>query len=440
MPQDRLKRILTLALPIMGGMLSQNIFNLVDTAMVGRLGNGALAAVGVGSFALFMCQALLMGVSSGVQAMAARRKGEGRRSETAVPLNGGLLIVVLVALPLSATLFFLVPDLFPYLNSDPEVVALGVSYMQWRILAMVMVGANFAFRGYWNAIDLSRIYLTTLLVMHASNILLNYTLIFGHFGAPALGVAGAAIGTALATAIGTACYLGFALARARENGFLKALPGGADLRSLVKVSLPSGVQQLFFASGFTAMYWIIGQVGTREMAAANILLNVILSGVLPALGLGVAAATLVGQALGRGEPRDAARWGWDVVRVGLVVLGVIAVPLVLLPDAILSVFIQDPETVALARLPMRISGSILLVEAVAMVLMNALVGAGDAKRVMTVSILTQWLGFLPLAYLVGPVLGWGLLAIWTANGLYRVSQAIIYALLWKDGRWAKIRL
>src|SRR5210317_1414171 len=93
----RFRRILTLALPIIGGMVSQNILNLVDTAMVGTLGDAALAAVGLGGFMNFMFIALILGVSTGVQVMTARRKGQGRFDDLALPLNAGLLLVAIGA-------------------------------------------------------------------------------------------------------------------------------------------------------------------------------------------------------------------------------------------------------------------------------------------------------------------------------------------------------
>ena len=120
MDAQRLRTILNLALPIIGGMVSQNVLNLVDTAMVGALGPAALAAVGVAGFARFMAAATIMGLASGVQAMTARRLGEGRASECAVPLNGGLLLALAIGAPLAAVLFVLAPDLFPYLNATPR--------------------------------------------------------------------------------------------------------------------------------------------------------------------------------------------------------------------------------------------------------------------------------------------------------------------------------
>ena len=97
MDASRRNRILGLALPIIGGMVSQNLLNIVDTAMVGFLGDAALAAVGLGGFVVFMCQALILGISTGVQTTAARRKGEGRPDRAAAALNTALLLVLLVA-------------------------------------------------------------------------------------------------------------------------------------------------------------------------------------------------------------------------------------------------------------------------------------------------------------------------------------------------------
>jgi MATE family multidrug resistance protein len=438
-PKDRLKRVMGLALPIMGGMVSQNVMNLVDTGMVGQLGKASLAAVGIASFATFLSQAFLMGLSSGVQAMASRRQGEGRRDCTAVPLNGGLLLAIGAAIPLSAVLFFAAPHLFPFLNDDPEVGAAGVPNWQTRILGIAAVASNFCFRGYWNGVDLSKLYLRTLVQMHAVNLFLNYVLIFGKLGFPELGATGAAIGTTVSTYVGTGTYIVLALHHARERGFLRGLPDKETVRTMLKLSVPNGIQQVFFAGGLTCLFWIIGKVGTAELAAANVLINVNLVGLLPALGLGLAATSLVGQALGRNDPEDARRWGWDVVRVGFLILCVIAAPMIAFPHAILELFIgDDPHVVEVGALPLRLAGLGLLFESVGMVLMNALFGAGDTKRVAAIATSIQWLVMLPLIYLMGPVLGFGLVGIWLVQGGGRALQALVFARLWQGDRWQKI--
>ena len=276
MPNERIKRILTLATPIIGGMISQNILNLVDTAMVGSLGSPALAAVGLGSFAVFMSQALVMGISAGVQAISSRRKGEGREDEAALPLNAGLLLVIIIGALLTSFIYPNVGKIFSYLNEDPEVISPGTEYMGVRVLAISFVGMNFAFRGFWNATDRSSIYMKTLIFMHISNIVLNYILIFGNFGMPAYGVYGAGLGTTIANILGTCCYFILGMRLARKQGFCIAFPSKRSILELATISIPAGIQQLFFAAGFTVLYWIIGKVGTKELGAANVLINVML--------------------------------------------------------------------------------------------------------------------------------------------------------------------
>ena len=421
-------------------MISQNVLNLVDTAMVGTLGNSALAAVGVGGFVVFMCQAFILGIGTGVQAIASRRKGSGRISEMAVALNAGLLLVAVVSPFVSVAVYQLTPYFYPYINSDAAVIAQGAPYIQVRILAVIFVGMNFAFRGYWSAVDLTRLYMKTLIIMHSLNVVLNYVLIFGKLGAPALGVYGAGIATTIATGVGTVIYLTLALRRARDHGFLKGLPPSAELKTLIRLSAPTGIQQTFFASGFVLLYWIIGKVGTPELAAANVLINITLVAILPCLGFGIAAATLVGQALGRNDPDDAAQWGWDVVKVALFVIVALGIPMWLAPDLLLSGFIHDAATLDIARVPMRLVGLLIAIDSVGLVLMHALLGAGDAKRVMLVSITTQWVLFLPFAYLAGPVLGLGLLALWILQGAYRIVQAGVFVKFWQQRGWVGIRV
>ena len=144
--KDRLNRILALALPILGGMVSQNILNLVDTAMVSRLeySNAALAAVGLGGFLLFVTQAIILGFGMGVQASASRRKGQGRVRETALFLNAALVIVIAIAPLLSVLVINVVPKIYPLINADEQVIALGVPYLQIRAFGIVFVAMNYS--------------------------------------------------------------------------------------------------------------------------------------------------------------------------------------------------------------------------------------------------------------------------------------------------------
>jgi len=431
---------LALALPIIGGMLSQNVLNLVDTAMVGTLGDAALAGVGLGGFANFLLSAFILGLSAGVQAMAARRVGEGRRDETAIPLNGGLLLAVVIAVPWSVLLIALAPKYFPLLAADPSVVEQGVPYLRARLFAMFAMGMNFAFRGYWNAVDKSILYMRTLILMHVVNIFLNWVLIFGHLGAPALGAMGAGVASAIATVFGTASYFLLGRTYARRGGFLRGLPDRETLATIVRLAAPAGLQQFFFAAGMTVFLAMVARMGTSELAATKVIIDLMLVGILPGLGFGLAAASLAGQALGRGDPDDAKQWGWDVTKIAVLVVGALSVPAVLVPEWLLSGFIHEPSTLAIAENPLRLVAGFLFFDAVGMVLMNALMGAGDVKRVMFIATSYQWLIFLPLVYVLGPTLGLGLVLVFAVQAMYRSFQSLTFALMWQRGRWQSVEL
>jgi putative MATE family efflux protein len=408
--------------------------------MVGFLGAPALAAVGMGSFANFMAVAFIMGLSAGVQAIAARRLGEGRRGETASGLNSGLLIALLVGVPWSLLLIMFADRLFPFLIDDPEVVVLGVPYFRARLAGMVAIGMNFAFRGFWNGIGQSRRYLQTLVIMHACNIFLNWVLIFGHFGFPALGAFGAGIGTTISTFLGTGIYIYLALRHGRGTGFLRRIADRKTMASMLRLSVPAGTQSFFFATGMTAFFWIIGRIGTAELAASNVLVQLLLVAILPGVGFGLAAASLVGQALGRGDPEDAVTWGWDVSRLAMLVVGVGALVGVVAPDLLLKLFLHDDVTIALARNPLRLLGATMTIETLGSVLMNGLLGAGASKTVMVVSITLQWGLFLPIAFVLGPVLGYGMFAVWAAQIGYRCLQGLIFATIWRSRTWINVNV
>jgi Na+-driven multidrug efflux pump len=161
---------------------------------------------------------------------------------------------------------------------------------------------------------------------------------------------------------------------------------------------------------------------------------------LPAFGIALAAMTLVGNALGRGDAEDAAAWGWDCAALTVVYGVLLSLLLIPLANPILAVFLTNPETRELAYLPMVLWAILISFDTAGMVLMNALIGAGDTRSAMWISVLWQWLFFLPLAWLAGPVLGFGLLGVWIVNGVYRTGQAMNSAAKWAGRRWASIQI
>lgn len=439
--RSRVHRILAIGVPILGGMGSSALLSLVDTAMVGWLGNAELAAVGLGSFASWIYLGFFQGLTIAVQALVSRRFGQGRIEESGASLNAALLLLVVVAPTSAAILWMATPTLFALLNNDPAVLAAGVPYLRWVIAQSLFTGAIYAFNGFWNGIGRSRMYIAPLIVMHVTNAVLAYGLIFGRLGLPEMGTEGAGLATALASVVGCALYFVLAHRHARPLGFMRARPTRDEFGAVLRLAIPGGLQQLFDTLALTLMYRIVGSIGTIELAAYAVLINLVGLVGLPAFALGSAGAALVGQALGRGSVDDASRWAWDVLRVGAIGLAMIGVPFWLVPDLLLSIWLHEPAAVDVARTPMRILGAMIVINGAGYMLAAMLNGAGDVRRVTWVNLITQWFWLLPGAYLFGPVLGGGLLGVWCMHQFgFRAMQSVIYVLIWRTRRWAHVQL
>ena len=190
----------------------------------------------------------------------------------------------------------------------------------------------------------------------------------------------------------------------------------------------------------TLFFWILGTIGTAELAAGHVLSNLLLFWMLLTNGFGLAAASLVGQALGAGAVDEARAWAWQVVRLAMVCVGLLALPAVLIPDVFLSLFLRDPTTLGLARLPLQLTAATMALEVTGMVLMSAHYGAGHSRRVMVISLALQWCFFLPLAFVLSTAFGLGLLAIWNLNIVYRLIQSGVFVWSWETGSWSQVRI
>lgn len=188
------------------------------------------------------------------------------------------------------------------------------------------------------------------------------------------------------------------------------------------------------------LFWILGRIDTASVAVGHVLVNLSLLLILPGVGLGMAAMSLVGEALGQRAHREAHRWGWDVVRLAWLCLAALALPMALLPEQVLGLFLHDPALIALGRLPLQLAAAMIVLDAAALVLGQALLGAGANRTVMTTTLTLQWLVFLPLAWWVGVVLEFGLLGIWWAQLGYRCLNSAWFVWIWQRRRWQSVRI
>lgn len=434
------QRILALALPIMGGMLSQSLLNLVDAILVGSLGETVLAGVGVGGYAIFMLSAMITGLSSGVQSQVARRHGAKKYSIRALPLNAAILIAVIVTLPVSLFGWFNASWLVAVINPTTSVQAIASDYFQWRIIALLPIALTLCFRGYWHGIHQTGVYLRVILFTHGLNILLSIWLIHGGLGVPALGASGAALGTSISITAGAMVWGWFTWRHACPSGFLLKLPSLNLLWNTLRLAAPNSLQQFLFAVSYAVLFWFLGQISTASVAVGHVLVHLSLLLILPGVGLGMAAMTLVSHSLGENEQEEAHRWGWEGMRLAVVILTVLGLPMLLIPEAILGLFLHQEYLVELGKIPLMLTGIMITLDSAAIVFNQALQGAGAQRTVMQISLSMQWLVFLPAAWFLGIHLQWGLLGIWIAQLAYRMINSLVFIRIWQQRRWQKINI
>lgn len=427
-------KVIRLALPIMVGMLSQSMLNLIDAALVGHLGEVALAGVGVGGYAMFMLSASVFGLSSSVQSQTAQRSGAGH-ADIAYPLHSGLVIGLVVGLPLSLWAWWQAPLLIGLINQADDVQRIAVDYLRWRVVSLIAIAFTLCFRGYWNGRQQTHLYMRIIVAVHLINVAASAGLIYGLAGLPKMGASGAGAGTALSLFMGLMVWGWVSIKSPSIEHFLTHLPRLATLRTTLVLAAPHSLQQLLFAAGYAVLIWLLSQLGTTSVAVGHVLINLSLLLILPGVGIGVAAMSLVGEALGRDAQHEAHRWGLDALRVAWPLLLVLALPMLIVPEQVLAIFFTSHELVALGKLPLQLTGVMIVLDAAALVLAQALMGAGAQRTVMVLTLGMQWLLFLPLAWWVGVGLEQGLLGIWLMQLLYRLINSAGFLWVWQQRRW-----
>lgn len=430
-----------LAAPVVVGMISQTLINLVDTAMVGRLGASALAATGLGGILSWMILGTVGALHVGTQAVASRRYGERNFVDAGRALDNSIAIAFVIGLLGSSILSPTMRQIIVFFTKDPEVVRQGAGYIGWRVMGALPFMVIMAHRGFFNGIGETHLHMRVGITMNILNIFMNWIFIFGNLGAPAMGAAGAAFGSTISVLIGMLIFImiGYFHPRRRAYGYYRiANVSREGLWRVLRLAGPSGIRSFLIMLGFSIFSGIVARLGTVQMAATNVVLNIMSMAYLPGYGMGTAAATLIGQKLGEGDPEGAEAFGWEANRLGVIMMGVMGILFIFLPGVLLRFFTLDSEVIRVGTIPLRMMGFVQIFDAAGMVLSGALEGAGMNRWVLVVELSVNWFLFLPLTYLLAYVLDLGLIGAWTAFGVYLITFGVLVIYKYSLGTWKKV--
>jgi Na+-driven multidrug efflux pump len=212
------------------------------------------------------------------------------------------------------------------------------------------------------------------------------------------------------------------------------------MRQIVKISLPVSFQNILILLGFLVFVAITGIIGTEQQAASQVVITALFMSFLPCFGFGTGAQTLVGQALGRGDVQLARRAGYEAAKLATYFTLVLGVFFVFLPDWVIILITTDPTVTAVARPVLRVAGVAQIIYASGIVLAHALQAAGATVYVMFIEVLTHWIVFLPISYVLGVTFKGGLLGAWSALPVYIVSYTVFIMLKYRKGDWHLIKV
>jgi putative MATE family efflux protein len=434
----RARIVFSLSLPTVLILLAQTLMSLTSIAMVSRLGDTAVAGMGIANALFSMLMAVLFGIDTGVQALVAQRTGAGRRVEAGTVLSDSLPVAGAAGLLLAFAGYFAGPGLFTLISNDPAVVACGLPYLNGALPMLLFLGAVLAFSAYRNGAGTPRYALLPVIVQLPCAALFGYALIFGALGLLGLGTAGAGLGLTLSALVALGVHVLLALWIAPVPGFLRR-PSRSGMLLILRIGLPVGLQQSFVYVGMAVFFAIVGQLGSVAVAAMNVVLTMMLLSILPASGMGVGAATLVGSALGRGDVADAQRWGWQAAQLGAALILAFSLIVVAAPRSMLGLLVSDRTTADLAVTPLRVMALGMGIDAFGRILGFAMRGVGATRLVTAVAFGLQWAVQLPLVWLIGVHFGFGLLGIALVRLFLFAMETGIVTMAWRSGFWGRAR-
>lgn len=419
-----------LALPVVLAELGWMTMGLVDTLMVGRLSPEAIGAVGVGSSVFMGFVIFAMGLLLGLDTLVSQAFGARRIEECHRWLVHGTAVALVLSLPLTGLLWWISDGLDAW-GFNPAVLGLTRAYLDvvaWSVLPLLLYAA---FRRYLQGMSVVRPVMIALFTANVTNVIFNWVLIFGHFGAPALGVEGAAWAT-----VGSRVVMaGFLLAVIvyREWGMRPGLfetsmrIDPAWIRRLLALGAPAAGQVTLEVGVFAAATALAGRLAPVSLAAHQIAINIAAFTFMVPLGVASAGAVRVGHAVGRRDAAGAASAGWTALLFGVGFMSVAAACFVLMPEMLIGAFTSDAGVLRVGVTLLIVAAVFQLFDGLQGVATGALRGLGDTKSPMLWNLAGHWFIGLPLGYTLCFTLGYGVIGLWwgLSSGLIICGVALL---------------
>ena len=432
------KQIIQIALPILVSALMEQLVGMTDAAFLGRVGEvelGASALGGILYIALFM---LAMGFATGSQILMGRRNGEGNYAAIGSIFYHGIGFLLMLSLLMIGGTFLWGEALMDMMINSEAVAEAATSYLNWRIVGYPAAVVCAMFRAFYVATTNTRTLTYNSIIMVGGNIALNYALIFGHFGLPRMGIAGAALASSLASVISMLFFIAYTLKQTDYRKFgLNILPRPrfGTLKRVLGVGIWTMIQNFLALATWFIFFLGVEHLGESELASSNVLRNISGFFFMSMAALGATASTLSSNLLGQKEKDSVMPLMWRIVRLCYMVMVPFCLLVAFYPEPVIQVFTTDAALIDMSIAPLRMLIFSYLFGIPAQILLHVVSGTGNTRTALCAEVVTLIAYAL---YLIIVVFGFrsNLTICWASEVLYSVGLLLYCWCYLRWGNWS----
>ncbi len=436
------RAIVYLSIPMILEMIMESLFAVVDVFFVSQVSVDAVSTVGLTESVITIIYSIAIGLSMAATAIVARRVGEKNREGASRAAVQAIILGVLVSMITGVAGFMLADEVLGLMGATEEMIAEGVGYTRIAFGTNMVIMLLFLLNGIFRGAGDASLAMASLWVANIINIILDPLFIFGIGPFPELGVMGAAVATSIGRGIGVIFQL---IILFRGWGIIQLAarhwrPRWELIKKIFKIGLSGTMQFLISSASWIFLMRIIAIFGSESIAGYTIAIRLIIFTILPAWGLANAAATLVGQNLGAGQPDRAETSVWRAAFYNMLFLLTVSIVFFLAAESLMGLFTEMPRVIEAGVLSLRIICVGYIFFAYGMVISQAFNGAGDTRTPMFINLFCFWLMEIPLSYFLSVTLGMGLAGVCWAIAGSETALAIIAIIIFRKGKWKKINI
>ncbi len=404
---------LTLAAPVMLGMLGHTFVGLIDNIMVGQLGTTELAAVSLGNSFMFIAMSLGIGFSTAITPLVAEADGNNNFDTGKSAFKHGLVLCTTLGTILFLLILLAKPLMYS-MKQSAQVVELAIPYLDLVAFSLIPLIVFQALKQFSDGLSMTKIPMYATLIANLVNIILNYLLIFGKFGFPKMGIVGAAVGTLVSRFVMVVFLWIFLRGKEKSKPYVTQIKifilESKMMRKVIALGFPSALQMFFEVAIFTAAIWLSGILGEKPQAANQIALNLASMTFMVAMGLNVAAMVRVGNQKALGHFKDLRRIAISIFLLTFLIEVVFAFIFILFNEPLAQIYLDiketesltdNTETIMIAAKLLVIAALFQISDGIQVTVLGALRGLQDVKIPTLITFIAYWVIGFPISYYLG---------------------------------------